>query len=69
MRFQISDVFLPGPEELLTAPSPQSELEGTVVDFSDSGGTPRFFALVEVVSRRTLVVPVKKLERVEMKDQ
>lgn len=69
VRFRISDVFLPGPEELLAAPSTQSELEGTVVDFSDSGATPRFFALVEVVTKKTLVIPVKKLEPVEMNDQ
>lgn len=67
MQFRIADVFLPGPEELLTAPSAQSECEGTVVDFSDSGATPRFFALVEVVTRRTLVIPVEKLKLIETK--
>lgn len=67
MKFRVGDVFLPGPEELLTAPSAQSECEGTVVDFSDSGATPRFFALVEVVTRRTLVIPVEKLKLVETK--
>jgi hypothetical protein len=69
VQFRVSDVFLPGPEELLTAPPTQSELEGTVVDFSDSGATPRFFALVEVVTRKTLVIPVEKLKMIEMKDR
>jgi len=38
-----------------------SELEGTIVGFSDSGGASRVFALVEVVQRRTVVVPVENL--------
>ena len=67
MRFRISDVFLPGPEELSIAPSEQSECEGTVVDFSDSGATPHYFALVEVVTRKTLVIPVEKLKMIETK--
>jgi hypothetical protein len=67
VQFRIADVFLPGPEELVTAPAPQSECEGVVLDFSDSGATPRFFALVEVVTRRTLVVPVEKLKLIETK--
>jgi hypothetical protein len=60
---------LPGPEELFAVPPAQTELEGTVVAFSDSGATPRFFALVEVVERKTMVVPVEKLKWVETKDR
>jgi hypothetical protein len=69
VQFRIADVFLPGPEELFTVPPAQTELEGTVAAFSDSGAIPRFFALVEVVVRRTVVVPVEKLKWVEMKDR
>ncbi|HET9282418.1 MAG TPA: hypothetical protein VFR24_10715 [Candidatus Angelobacter sp.] len=39
-------------------------MEGTIVDFSDSGQKPRFFALVDVIRRQTVVVPVEKLHRV-----
>jgi hypothetical protein len=68
VRFKIADVFLPGTEELFPAPPDQTELEGTVVAFSDSGTIPRFFALVEVTLRRTVVVPVEKLKYEETKD-
>ena len=61
MRFRISDAFLPGPEELLEPPSADSIAEGTVVDFSDSGSRSRYFAVVEVLTRRRVVVPVDKL--------
>ena len=43
-----------------------SELEGTIVGFSDSGGASRVFALVEVVQRRTVVVPVENLRPSEL---
>jgi hypothetical protein len=38
-----------------------TEIEGTIVDFSDSGLKLRAFAVVEVVNGRTMVVPVEKL--------
>ena len=40
----------------------RSELEGTVVGFSDSGDARRVFALVEVIQKRTIVVPVDHLQ-------
>lgn len=64
MRFRISDVFLPSPDALLVAQAGEGELEGTIVDFSDSGQKERVFALVDVVRRQTVVVPVEKLETV-----
>jgi hypothetical protein len=36
-------------------------VEGTVVEFSDSGSRARYFAVVEVVTTRRVVVPVEKL--------
>lgn len=38
-----------------------AEVEGTIVDFSDSGSVPRMFAVVEVLQRQTVVVPVANL--------
>lgn len=61
MRFRVADVFLPSAEELL-ALSPTAELEGVVIDFSDSGSTSRVFAVVDVIRRQNVVVPVAKLE-------
>ena len=51
------------------APPLEDEMEGTIVDFSDSGQRPRFFALVDVVRRQTLVVPVDKLHCVQAKGE
>lgn len=58
MRFEPADAFLPSPEELLAA---RGELEGVVVGFSDSGAESRVFAVVEVVQKQDIVVPVDKL--------
>jgi len=57
----MSDVFLPSPEEVLPRMVLTDEVEGTVVGFSDSGVEPRAFAVVEVVRRQEVIVPVDKL--------
>ena len=59
VRFRIGEVFLPGAAEWHAA---SDEVEGTITGFSDSGGVERVFALVEVVEKRVLVVPVDKLK-------
>jgi hypothetical protein len=61
VRFRVTDVFLPSAEEVLKV-SLAEELEGVVVDFSDSGSTARVFAVVDVIRRQNVVVPVDKLE-------
>jgi hypothetical protein len=62
VRFRVSDVFLPNPEELLKALFGDTEMEGTIVDFSDSGAKRDAFAVVEVDSGQTWVVPAQKLK-------
>jgi hypothetical protein len=57
----MADVFLPSAEEVL-ALSPANELEGVVIDFSDSGTESRVFAVVDVIRRQNVVVPVEKLQ-------
>ena len=61
VRFFVSDVFLPGPDDVFSALSAGTQLEGTVVSFSDSGSEPRVFAVVDVIRRQTVVVPVARL--------
>ena len=61
MRFRATDIFLPSAEDVLSV-SPGEELEGVVVNFSDSGSTSRAFAVVDLIRRQNVVVPVKKLE-------
>ena len=41
-----------------------SEVEGTIVEFSDSGQKTRFFAVIDLVRRQTVVVPVERLQAV-----
>ncbi|MGP8143985.1 MAG: hypothetical protein ACLQBU_19140 [Terriglobales bacterium] len=55
-------MFLPNVEELLAAFREQEELEGVVIDFSDSGSKTNAFAVIEVIQKGTVVVPVDKLK-------
>jgi hypothetical protein len=61
VRFCVCDAFLPSAEELAVF-APDEKVEGTVIDFSDSGSKPRHFAVVDVIRRRTVIVPVEKVE-------
>jgi len=61
--FRISDVFLPGPEELPSGLVDDTEREGAIVGFSDSGPKHHAFAVVELDDGQKMVVPVEKLRR------
>ena len=61
MRFRVADIFLPNADGVLSV-SLGEELEGVVVNFSDSGSASRAFAVVDVIRRQNVVVPVEKLE-------
>lgn len=65
VRFSISDAFLPTEEELVALASPNEKVEGTVINFSDSGPKAGYFAVVDVIRRCAVVVPVEKLEVVQ----
>jgi len=65
VRFHVTDVFLLSSGSSLPALPEGTELEGTILDFSDSGQKARYFAVVEVVITQSLIVPVQKLEVVE----
>jgi hypothetical protein len=58
----VADVFLPSPSGVFAALPGETEVEGTVVDFSDSGLRSCFFAVIEVVRTQSLIVPVDKLD-------
>ncbi len=69
MRFRTADAFLPAPDEvLLPLTVSDTELEGTVVNFSDSGSKRCYFAVVDVVKKQAVVVPVDKLQIVDAID-
>lgn len=66
MRFHLADVFLPNATDLLGVFGEEEELEGIVVDFSDSGSARGRFAVVEVIVKQTVIVPVEKLRLAEV---
>lgn len=63
VRFRVCDVFLPEADEVRASWAEAAEVEGTVVDFSDCGSASRVLAVIEVVQRHAVVVPVAKLKR------
>jgi hypothetical protein len=48
-------------EELRLGWAENAEVEGTILDFSDSGNVLRAFAVVDVIQRHTVILPVSKL--------
>ena len=69
VSFALENVFLPDPEESLASLVLDAKVEGTIIGFSDSGNAPRAFAVVDVVRRRIVVVPVDKLRLEPDEDQ
>ena len=61
VRFRVQDIFLPSPEAVFAPLDAGAEVEGTILSFSDSGPRAQAFAVVEVVRRQSLIVPVEKL--------
>lgn len=68
VKFRTASVFLWTRDEPLSALPPDAEIEGRVVDFSDSGPEPRAFAVVEVLKKQSVIVRVSELEVAEVKD-
>jgi ribosomal protein S1 len=64
VRFHTADIVLPSRDELPKSLAATDRVEGTVVEFSDSGSIPDVFAVVDVVARQSVIVPVNKLESV-----
>ncbi len=59
VRFRIADIFLPAKECLEIAG--QQEMEGVIVQFSDSGDTPKMFASVDLLIHQIVIVPTDRL--------
>jgi len=64
---QLSGIFLPSPEQAAARLALDDEVEGTIVEFSDSGSVPQAFAIVSVKRSVTVVVPTDRLRLVEDK--
>jgi len=61
VSFRIADVYLPEPLEVLAALTPEVEANGIVVEFSDSGSSPRAYALVRITTTHVVLLPVGAL--------
>lgn len=65
VSFRIADVFLPEPVEVLASLTVEAETSGVVVEFSDSGNSPRAYAVVQIASQQKVLLPVSALHVLE----
>lgn len=62
VRFRISDVYIPEPEEVLNELYGNSLLQGEVMDFTDAGPRQHRYIVVKVKDvKGSLIVPVEKV--------
>jgi hypothetical protein len=61
VSFRICDVFLPEPSEVLAHLTDDVETSGVVVEFSDSGSSPRAYAVVRISPHQSVLLPVSAL--------
>lgn len=61
VSFRICDVYLPEPIEVLASLTSDVEANGIVVEFSDSGSSPRVYALVRITAHQSVLLPVAAL--------
>ena len=62
VSFRISEVFLPDPIQVLANLTADLEAIGVVVEFSDSGSTPRAYAVVRITPQQSVLLPVSALQ-------
>jgi hypothetical protein len=68
VSFQLRHVFLPEPRDVLSSLTEEIDVEGTIVGFSDSGTSPRAFAVVELGGTKSVVVLIERLRMVKTCD-
>jgi hypothetical protein len=61
VSFKISDAFLPEPAEVLASLTVEAETNGVIVEFSDSGNSPRAYAVVQITPQQKVVLPLTAL--------
>ena len=61
VSFRIADVFLPEPSEVLAKLTSDTETNGVVVEFSDSGNNLRAYAVVRITAQQSVLLPVSAL--------
>ena len=63
--FRISDVYLPEPGEVLARLTAELEVNGVILEFSDSGSSPRAYAVVRMTPEQVVLLPVVALHTVD----
>jgi hypothetical protein len=58
VSFRITDVFLPDPSEVLANLTADVEMNGVIVEFSDSGNDQRVYAVVRISPQQAVLLPV-----------
>lgn len=61
VSFHMADVYLPEASEVLAKLTPEVEMNGVVVEFSDSGNYPSAYALVRITEHQSVLLPVTAL--------
>lgn len=61
MSFHVRDIYLPGSVEFIESMTPDAEVLGRIVGFSDCGPSPGVFAIVQTVEHTRVIVPVSSL--------
>jgi hypothetical protein len=62
VNFQISDIYIPDPSQILNELHGKDLLQGKVIDVSDSGTQQEAFAVVEVEGlKQPVVVPMNRI--------
>jgi hypothetical protein len=62
VNFQISDIYIPDPGQVLNELHGKDILQGKVIDMSDSGTQQEAFAVVEVEGlKQPVVVPMNRI--------
>ncbi|WP_349027403.1 hypothetical protein [Methyloglobulus sp.] len=63
VKFRVSDIYFPDPQEVVKDLYENKVLDGKVVDLSDSGKQEDAFVVVQVEGvKKFLIVPIDKVE-------
>ena len=66
VRFRVVDIYFPDPSKVLLDLHHDEEIEGEVIDLSDSGSDKEVYAVIKVEGlEQLLTVPTERLELAE----
>jgi hypothetical protein len=65
VSFRVTDVFLPEPTEVLANLTADVEMNGVIVEFSDSGNDQRAYAVVRISPQQAVLLPVTAIHVID----